>query len=142
MLWSARMHDLDTQQRFVQLRVQGWSFDRIAAELKVSRQTLINWSRKFQFEIRNLQAIERESLQQTLLASQTARLQVLGDQLKQIEAELRQRPISDLSTVSLFNLAQRLRREILAATGTPTFSLPAGEIPTAEYFDLVQDWSV
>lgn len=142
MLLSARMHDLDTQQRFVQLRVQGWSFDRIAAELKVSRQTLINWSRKFQFEIRNLQAIERESLQHTLLASQTARLQVLGEQLKQIEAELRQRPIADLSTVSLFNLAQRLRREILAATGTPTFSQPAGEVPAAEYWDLVQDWSV
>jgi transposase len=126
MLSFASMHDLDTQQRFVQLRVQGRSFDRIAAELKVSRQTLINWSRKFQFEIRNLQAIERESQQHTLLASQTTRLHVLGEQLKHIEAELRQRPIADLSTV----------------TGAPTFSIPVGEVPTAEYNEQVQDWYV
>lgn len=54
MLSCRRMHDLDTQKQFVLLRSQGKSYDRIAAELNVSRQTLINWSRKFRFEIQNL----------------------------------------------------------------------------------------
>ena len=38
------MKDLETQQRFVQLRAQGLSFARIAQELDVATGTLINWS--------------------------------------------------------------------------------------------------
>jgi orotate phosphoribosyltransferase-like protein len=32
-------------ERFIGLRAQGWSFARIAAELDVSKPTLIHWSR-------------------------------------------------------------------------------------------------
>ena len=53
------MHDDKIVQRFIDLRVQGWSFARIAAELKVSKPTLIAWSRKHQHIIANLVAIER-----------------------------------------------------------------------------------
>lgn len=56
------MHDVEVQQKFIQLRSQGLTFDRIAKELNVCRGTLINWSRKFRFEIQNLRAIELESL--------------------------------------------------------------------------------
>ena len=55
------MHDAETQQKFVGLRAQGRSFSRIATELNVARRTLIDWSRKFQFEIQNQRAIELEA---------------------------------------------------------------------------------
>ena len=45
------MKDAQTQQQFVLLRAEGRSFNRIAEELNVSKPTLINWSRKFQFDI-------------------------------------------------------------------------------------------
>ena len=45
------MHDEKTVERFVELRSQGWPFTRLAAELQVSKPTLINWSRKHQFQI-------------------------------------------------------------------------------------------
>jgi len=44
---SGHMNDTQTQQRFVHLRAEGWSFARIAAEINGSKPTLINWSRKF-----------------------------------------------------------------------------------------------
>jgi len=50
------MHDEKTVQRFIELRSQGWPFARIATELSVSKPTLINWSRKHQFQIQNLRA--------------------------------------------------------------------------------------
>jgi orotate phosphoribosyltransferase-like protein len=56
------MKDLAVKEQFVELRARGWSFDRIAKELKVSKQTLINWSRELVLEISNRRAIERESL--------------------------------------------------------------------------------
>ncbi len=63
------MHDNEQHQRFIELRSQGWTFVRLAAELKVSRRTLITWSRKFQFEISNLRAIELEALRETFIAT-------------------------------------------------------------------------
>ena len=58
------MKDQETQQKFVELRTQGRSFARIAEELQVSKRTLIEWSRKFQFEILNQRAIELEALRE------------------------------------------------------------------------------
>jgi transposase len=137
-----RMHDLDTQKRFVILRSKGQSYDRIAAELNVSRQTLINWSRKFRFEIQNLKAIEMESLQQSVLTSGEAHVRALGAQLQQVEQELQKRNLSDLTTAGLLSLVSRLRREIRAETGSLQFSVPVSEIPNDKYHEQVQDWSV
>jgi len=136
------MHDLETQKQFVLLRSQGKSYDRIAAELKVSRQTLINWSRKFRFEIQNLQTIELESLQHTVLASRDVRVRALGAQLQQVEAELQKRSVTDLTTAGLLGLARRLRREIHAEIGPLRLAVPLSEIPTAEYDEQVQEWSI
>jgi transposase len=136
------MHDLDTQKQFVLLRSKGQSYDRIAAELKVSRQTLINWSRKFRFEIQNLRAIEMETLRLSVLASGEAHVQALGARLQQVESELQKRNLSDLTTAGLLSLASRLRREIHAETGPLQFTVPIAEIPNNEYHEQVQDWSV
>ena len=43
------MSDNEAQNRFIELRAQGWSYARIAREIPVHRNTLIAWSRKFQF---------------------------------------------------------------------------------------------
>jgi hypothetical protein len=50
------MKDQETVQKFIELRAQGWSFVRIAAELGVAKSTLTEWSRKFRFEINNRRA--------------------------------------------------------------------------------------
>ena len=136
------MHDLETQKQFVLLRSQGKSYDRIAAELNVSRQTLINWSRKFRFEIQNLQAIELESLQHTVLTARDVHARALSEQLKQVEAEIQKRSVADLTTAGLLALASRLRREIRAEIGPLQFVVPVSEIPTAEYHEQVQHWSI
>ena len=51
------MKDDDTIARFIPLRAQGWTFDRIAAELKVSPPTLIQRSRQHPFHLRKLRAV-------------------------------------------------------------------------------------
>jgi len=43
--------------RFIPLRAQGWTFDRMAAELKVSQPTLIHWSPQPPFDLQNLRAV-------------------------------------------------------------------------------------
>jgi hypothetical protein len=134
------MHDDKTVQRFIDLRVQGWSFARIAAELNVSKPTLIAWSRKHQFQIQNLKAIELEALGEKWLASTTDRVNVLGGQLRRVETALGQRDVGELSTPQLHSLARSLRRQIEQATGTTGFTVPINEIPADEYHEQAQDW--
>ena len=135
------MHDQETQQQFVTLRAQGRSFSRIATELNVARRTLVDWSRKFQFEIQNQRAIEMEALQEKYLATREERLARLGGQLAEVEAELRQRSIAELSTPRLFSLAESLRRQIQRETGEVRFSTPIEEIPKGEFHEQAQDWA-
>jgi hypothetical protein len=134
------MHDEQTVQRFIDLRAAGWSYARLMTELKVSKPTLIAWSRKHQFQIQNLKAIEMEALSEKWLASTTERVNALGAQLRQVEAELAKRDPAGVSTPQLFTLARSLRRQIEQATGPMAFTIPVTEIPTNEYHEQVQDW--
>jgi hypothetical protein len=134
------MHDEKTIQRFIELRSQGWPFARLAAELNVSKPTLINWSRKHQFQIQNLRAIELEALADKWLAPVTERFNRLGEQLQKVETELAARDIKALSTPQLYTLARSLRRQLERTAGPVEFTSPVGEIPQNEFHDQVQDW--
>jgi hypothetical protein len=41
----------------------------LATELNVSKPTLINWGRRFQFEIQNLRSVETEALAEKCFTS-------------------------------------------------------------------------
>ena len=133
-------HDEKTVQRFIELRAQGLSYAQLMTQLDVSKPTLIAWSRKHQFQIQNLKAIELEALQEKWLASITDRVGALGVQLHQVEAALRQRDVSELTTPQLHTLARSLRRQIEQATSATGFTVPLNEIPADEYHEQVQDW--
>ena len=134
------MHDENTVQRFIELRAQGWSYARLMTELNVTKPTLIVWSRKHQFQLQNLKAIELEALGEKWLASTADRVNRLGEQLLKVEGELSQRNLGDLTTLQLYTLALSLRRQIEQATGPTGFTVPLNEIPAAEYHEQVQDW--
>ena len=134
------MHDEKTVQRFIELRSQGWTYTRLMAELNVSKPTLIGWSRKHQFQIQNLRAIEMEALADKWLNSVAGRINALGEQLRQVEAEIAGRAVKDLSTAQLYCLARSLRRQIEQATGSVQFTTSVAEIPGDEFHDQVQDW--
>jgi hypothetical protein len=134
------MHDENTVKRFIELRASGWTYARLMTELNVTKPTLIAWSRKHQFQIQNLKAIELEALGEKWLASLTDRVNALGEQLRKVESAISQRDVGDLTTPQLYVLARSLRRQISHATGSPGFTVPVAEIPAAEYHDQVQDW--
>ena len=136
------MKDQETQQKFIDLRARGRSFARMAEELQVSKRTLIEWSRKFQFEIQNQRAIEMEVLRERYLNGREEEVRQLGERLREVEAELAVRKVAELSTPRLFTLAGLLRRQLLHATGGELrFSTPVQAIPADEYHDEAQDWT-
>jgi hypothetical protein len=134
------MHTPETVQRFIELRAQGWTYARLMTELNVSKPTLIAWSRKHQFEIQNLHAIELEALREKWLASTTDRVNALGDQLRRVQTELARRDLSALTTPQLLAAERNFRRQIEQATGPLQFTVPVNDIPAGELHEQVHDW--
>ena len=134
------MKDQDTINSFIELRAMGWSYSRIVAQLNVSKNTLIDWSRKHQFQIQNLKAIELEALREKWLDSTSNRVDALGAQLRKIEEELAKRDPAALTTPQLFAMARGLRRQIEQATGPVRFSCHVADIPDGEFHEQAQDW--
>jgi len=102
------MKTADEKQRFVELRAKGYSFDRIAKEIGVSKPTLISWVGELELDIANYKAIEREALQEKYHLTRKCRLEALGKELERIKQEVEKRNISDVPTEKLYDLMLRL----------------------------------
>jgi hypothetical protein len=135
------MKDQEVVNKFIELRSQGWSFTRIAAELGVAKSTLVEWSRKFRFEINNRRALVIDDLQDRTLGTVQHRVAGLAEKLGRVEQELRQRGLKEMSTSQLYALAASLRRQIERETGRIRLVTPTKAIPNEEYVDEVQEWN-
>ena len=136
------MKDPETIAQFVHLRAHGLSYDKISAQLNVSKPTLIEWSRKHQFDIHNLRAIETESLAEKCFARREDRWEQISRDLHRVEAELAKRDLTDVPTGQLLRQAARLRAEVSREVGDIRFSTAARHIPKEEYFEEVLDWQL
>jgi transcriptional regulator NrdR family protein len=134
------MNDQETIGKFIALRAQGWTFDRIAETIKVSKPTLIGWSRQHAFQIQNLQAVELEAIAEKHLASRQSRWEQLGGSLRRVQDELAQRNLADVPTARLITLASALRAEAGRETAALRFTSALRDIPDQEQIEKVMEW--
>ncbi len=90
-----------TQTKFILLRSDGISFDKIAKELKVSKVTLIQWSKLFEDDIKELQFLAMVEIKKQYSNTVAKRYETLLQQLDKIdnailEADLLETPLKDL----------------------------------------------
>ena len=90
-----------TQTKFILLRSDGISFDKIAKELKVSKVTLIQWSKLFEDNIKELQFLVMVEIKKRYSNTVAKRYETLLQQLDKIdkailEADLLETPLKDL----------------------------------------------
>lgn len=96
---------MDAKQReFILLRANGMSFDKIALQLKTSKATLIQWSKLFEDEIKDIQFQSFLQIKETYSYSQKTKYEMLLRQLNKIddailEADLTGTQIKDLFTI-------------------------------------------
>ena len=90
-----------TQTKFILLRSDGISFDKIAKEVKVSKVTLIQWSKLFEDNIKELQFLAMVEIKKQYSNTVAKRYETLLQQLDKIdnailEADLLETPLKDL----------------------------------------------
>ncbi len=106
------MKDPELRRKFVELRARGISYVKISKKLNVSKNTLIAWSKQLQLDIANHRAIEKEGLCEEFKLGCEQRIRVSGNVLSRITEELLSRDFSDLPTLKLLEIHQRISRDI------------------------------
>jgi orotate phosphoribosyltransferase-like protein len=66
--------DIDTHEKFIELRARGHSYQHISEQLKVSKPTLIKWAHFHEVEIKNLRAMHLDSVWQEAKLCAEARI--------------------------------------------------------------------
>jgi hypothetical protein len=98
------MESTEVKEKFIELRAQGYSFDKIAKELGKAKQTLVDWSRELQEEIANRKALELEALYEKYYLLKEHRLKSFGETLSKLQKEIESRNLSDVPTDKLLDL--------------------------------------
>ena len=117
----------NTKERFIELRAQGYSFDRIAKELGKAKPTLIDWSKDLQEEIANRKALELEVIYEKFFLLKEARLQTLGEMIAKIKKEVESRSLSEVPTDKLLELLLKYNNQVKEEVVEPVFK-SSGEI--------------
>ncbi len=98
----------------MELRAKGWSYVKISRRLKVSKNTLTSWGAELEGEIASLKAMEMEALHEKYFMNKESRIRLLGEQLKEIKAELKRRGLDDVSTDKLLEMELKLYQALQA----------------------------
>ena len=119
------MMDEATKHQFMEYRASGMSFDRIAETLKVSKPTLINWSREFSLEIENLKSLSLDALREKFVLTNQKRLELLGELLERLKTEALARDLSALPSHKLLELTIKFSEAVKEAMPTLEFKQKA-----------------
>jgi len=133
------MTDTETQERFIELRAAGYSFDKIAAELGLCKTTLLKMSRKLAGDIERLKYINFEALAEKYKMLKTARLEALGCLLEKVDSALEAADFSKLSPERLVLLKLKLSENMRAELAEP-FSIEKSAVNS--FLDGEKDYSL
>ena len=106
------MYEADKEDKFIELRAEGWSLGHIATELHISKHTAVNWNREDAAQIQALRTARLGVVEDKILTSREDELSSLLRVQKDLEDELAHRDLGRIPIEKLFPLMAELREEI------------------------------
>ena len=113
--------DTDTRERFIELRAEGWTLTKIADELEISYNTAVNWNRDFAERIKAAHALRIEELQEKYLMAKEKKIELFGERLLAVKAELAGRDLSEVPTPKLFDMMMKCQAALEKEAVRPHF---------------------
>ncbi len=117
------------KEKFIELRVNGVSYDKISQELGISKPTLIKWGREYHREISNRLYIDYEALISEYSLKKKSRVESLAIVLRKALEELKSRSFEDLNVKDLLFIIQQLDKKILEEVSPHQYL-------TGEYYNM------
>ena len=125
-------HDNDQRMAFVMQRAQGKSFDKIADDLGITKQTLIKWQGELFAQIREQEFYEIQLITEAYAVTRRQRFDATAKTLGAVLAELTRRvdtdQLAEMPTDKLVNLALILEKRLTQDTGRELVSVRTGDI--------------
>jgi len=118
---------LEKRHEFIELRAKGYSYDKIARRLKVSKSTISRWNTELEADVVSLKAMELDALYERYYMLKQGRIKLLGGHLRKLQTEIKKRDLRKLSTKELYDLLLKLY-EVLMAEYTDVRPLSEDEI--------------
>lgn len=102
------------KDKFIELRLQGETFENIAKELKVSKQTLITWNKSIQVKdvLEAGKLIRYQSILNQYGQQLEHKIEVHSKLLKRIDEELAKRKLDSISTGALIKLQFMIQEKL------------------------------
>lgn len=130
------MTKVEQQERFIELRAGGLSYDKIAAELGISKTTALQLGHDFEQEVKRLQYIHLEAMAEQYKLVKTARIEGIAKLLEQVDTALQSADFGKMAPEKLVLLKMKLqdrllqelviRCDIYTSMCAPTDSLDSG----------------
>ena len=135
------MKNVEDKERFIELRAEGRSYADIAAVLKVSKPTLIAWSKELSLEVQNARNLRLDVLFEKYAVAKTKRVEVFGKRLDAILKELDTRDLKEVGTPTLLALALKYGENLREEYVPLKLSLDDGQAVTDWGFgSTVKSW--
>ena len=115
------MIDSETKLKIVELRAKDYSIVRIAKELGLAKQTVVDTVKEMKDEIASLQAVQLDALYEAESLSVEARIKRLSALLAKLQAELDERSLSDVPTEKLVDLILKTSSTLESSLVSPIF---------------------
>lgn len=117
------MKDSQSKQRFIQLRAEGRSYESIAQELKVCKNTALKWGHELADDINNLKFTICDNIIEQYKISIHEKLVKLFEEIKKVDAAIQQKNYNELSTKDLILLREKLENKMRKEFETITYSI-------------------
>lgn len=98
---------MDQKEQFIEMRAKEVPYEHISKELGVSKPTLIKWGKELEFEVSNRKSLELELLHEKYYVSKKKRIEFFGEQMNQLNAELKKRDLSEIPTEKIIELRMK-----------------------------------
>lgn len=106
------MKDVSSKEKFIELRAQGLSFDKISKEINVSKPTLIKWNQEYSKEVANIVFFNSENLIEEFRLLKIHKIEALACTLSKVLEELSKRDFGNVSTKDLISIAFSLENKL------------------------------
>lgn len=107
----------DKKLKLIELRANGYSFQKIAKELFISKPTAIEIAKENDQEIQNMRGLVREKRLEALEVDYNSKLENLSEVYRKVRDEIKKRDLSDIKTDTLikmlFSIQENISKELL-----------------------------
>ncbi len=129
----------ENQKQFLVLRADGMTFDNIALKLKVTKPTLMKWSKLFKDDINDLKCLAILALKEEYKYTQKGKYEILLKHLKKVDEAIEKKDLSKVSIKDLLALKNDILESLnITESNTNFVNLDLDDLGFMEQLELTK----